>query len=85
MQKCARIFLCAISITLLAGCGKQPTLEDKLAAAATPAEREQTAYYECIHTVHYPIPGGHSDKYFGHEQRQWVICDRMHDLNKAEK
>lgn len=77
--------LLIVGTGFLAGCGKQPSLEEKLAAASTPAEREQLAYYECIHTAHYPIPGGHSRTYFGPEQRQWVICDRMHRLNEAEK
>lgn len=73
-----------LGMASLAGCGKQPSLEEKL-AASTPADREQLAYYECIHSAHYPIPGGHSRAYFGHEARQWVICDRMHELNKTEE
>lgn len=77
--------LVILGAALLAGCVKQPSLEEKLAAASTPAEREQTAYYECLKNARYPVPGGHSRSYVGHETRQWVICDEMHKLNKAEE
>jgi hypothetical protein len=75
----------SISILALASaCAEQPSLEEKLAAASTPAEREQTAYYECIHNANYPVPGGHSNAYMGHEGRQWTLCDEMHKLNTQE-
>lgn len=85
MKKIIKVAIGISSLVLLAGCVKQPSLEEKLAAASTPAEREQTAYYECIHNANYPVPGGHSNAYVGHEGRQWKICDEMHKLNTAEK
>lgn len=78
------LILTILSAALLAGCAKQPSLEEKLAAASTPAEREKTAYYECLINARYPVPGGHSRAYVGHESRQWVLCDEMHKLNQAE-
>lgn len=84
-MKRRRTTLLLLGTGLLAGCVKQPSLEEKLAAASSPAEREQIAYYECLHTTHYPLPGRRSKVYFGHEWRQWAICDRMHTLNKTEK
>ena len=74
-----------ITIALLSGCVKAPTLEEKLAEASTPAERKQTSYYECIRNANYPVPGGHSRSYVGHEARQWAICDEMHKLNQVEQ
>jgi hypothetical protein len=76
--------LIILSMALLAGCVKQPSLEEKLAAASTPAEREKTAYYECLINARYPVPGGHSRPYVGHESRQWVLCDEMRKLKRAE-
>lgn len=78
------LILMVLGTVLLAGCVKQPRLEEKLAAASTPAEREKTAYYECLKNARYPVPGGHSRPYVGHEARQWVLCDEMHKLNMAE-
>ena len=74
-----------LSTALLAGCIKAPTLDEKLAAARTPAEREKILYYDCIQWANYPVPGGHSKAYMGHEARQWALCDEMHKLNQAEK
>jgi hypothetical protein len=79
------LMLMILSAALLTGCAKQPSLEEKLAAAPTPAEREKTAYYECLINARYPVPGGHSRTYVGHEARQWAICDEMHKINIAEK
>lgn len=80
-----KILIIILGASLLAGCIKQPSLEEKLVAAESPADREKTAYYECLKNAHYPVPGGHSNAYVGHEARQWVICDQMHKLNIAEK
>jgi hypothetical protein len=84
MHRFMKIAIVLPAAALLAACVKQPSLEQKLAAAETPADREQTAYYECLKNAHYPVPGGHSNAYVGHEARQWAICDEMHKLNKAE-
>lgn len=75
-----RMFLCLLTtIAMLTACAKQPSLEEKLAAAATPAEREKIAYSECLKNARYQIPGGHSRAYVGHETRQLVLCDEMHN------
>ena len=84
MKPLIRMTFIIIGTALLVGCVKQPSLEEKLAAATTPADREQTAYYECLKNARYPVPGGHSNTYVGHEARQWVLCGEMHKLNKAE-
>lgn len=70
MQRLPKPIWFLSGLALLAGCIKQPTLEEKLAAAATTAEREKIAYYECIHNANYPVPGSHSNTYVGHEERQ---------------
>lgn len=84
MKECRRV-LCIVGLLAISACIKQPSLEEKLAAAPTPQEREKTAYYECIKNANYPVPGGHSNAYVGHESRQWELCEQMHKLNKGEK
>jgi hypothetical protein len=83
MKTFTTLLLSSTSI-ILAACVPQQTLEEKLAAAKTPAEREQIAYYECIKNSDYPVPGGHPRSYRGHEIRQWALCDAMHELNQQE-
>lgn len=79
------LFIPLLALSLSA-CIKAPTLDEKLADASSPAERNEILYSDCLQYVNYPIPGGHTRQYMGHEARQWALCDEMKKLNQhAEK
>ena len=78
-MKSLLILLQALS---LSACIKAPKLDEKLAEARSPAERNEILYYDCLQYVNYPVPGGHSKAYMGHEARQWALCDEMKKLNQ---
>jgi hypothetical protein len=75
--------LIPVAVLSLSACVKAPTLEERL-ADKTGAEREKEAYHACLERARYPVPGGHTGGYIGHETRMWSICDAMHETNLQE-
>lgn len=78
----SKLFILGMMVLTVSACVKQPTLEEKLASASG-SERQRVAYEECLKRARYPVPGGHSGDYRGHEARQWALCDAMQETNQS--
>ncbi len=77
----SKLLVLGVMALAVSACVKQPTLEEKLASASGP-ERQRVAYEECLKRARYPVPGGHSGDYRGHESRQWALCDAMQETSQ---
>jgi len=77
------LMVTAMGVALTA-CGKESTLEERLALASK-SERQEIAYAECMRLATSEIPGGHNRENRYHKCRQWTLCEEMNKLNEPKE